>query len=164
MKLQSAFEFFKLLSTILIVAILIFIIFYFIFDLIILKKSSNKYMKIKEEKDLIDKFNELLNKASDQTTNEILECLLEFETMDNVYNQIMEKELSFLDEIEYLKLKEEKLSSIIEKKIEDIKPNRNKKESINSLIGELKTCKNRYPEYNKVFVKYINRLSKKKRG
>lgn len=139
---------------------LLVLIFYFIFKLIILKRTSNKALDYKNEKNLVKNFNNLLDKVTEQETEEILECLLEMEQLDKIYQQITEKNLCFLDEIEYLKIKEDKLDNIIQNKIDNIKPVRGKKTKLRSLQGEIRSCKKRFPLYNTVFVKYINKINK----
>lgn len=151
-------DFLKTLTLILVIIVILVIIFYFVFKLIIRKKRD---IKILEEKKLIDSFNKLLSKVEEQSSDEILECLIEMESLDKIYEQITERQLGFLDELEYLKLKEDTLNEIIENKIKNIKPNRNKKDNLKSLKDEIITCKNRYPQYNRIFVKHINTIKKK---
>lgn len=154
-------DFLKTTALILTIIALLVIVFYFILDMIILKKTSSKYLNMKEEKKLMDKFNELLAKVTEQSSCEILECLLELEELDKIYEQIIDKKLSFIDEIEYLKIKEDKLKDVINEKISNVKPDRNKKENLRRILDEIRTCKKRYPKYNKVFVKCTNRIKKK---
>lgn len=129
-----------------------------VIELVLSKSEMDKYYEEKKETDLKDKFQKKLEKVKVQETKEILECLLEMESLDQIYREIRGNEYNFIDETTYLKIKEDTLDDVITSKINEAKKN---KEKIKSLIDEIDSCRERYPEYNEIFVKNKNILKKK---
>ncbi len=130
-----------------------------VIELVLSKNEMDKYYEEKKEEDLKGKFQKKLEIVKTQETKEILECLLEMESLNQIYREILENNYSFIDEATYLKIKEDNLDDIIQTKISKVKSN---KEKIKSLIDEIDACRERYPEYNEVFIKNKNILKKKK--
>lgn len=132
-----------------------------VIELVLSKNEIDKYYEEKKETELKGKFQKILEKVKIQETKEILECLLEMENLDRIYREIRENEYEFIDETTYLKIKEDTIDDIITAKINETK---NNKEKIKSLIDEIDSCRERYPEYNEIFIKNINKLKKKKQN
>ena len=152
-------SFYTLLVIVLGVIIALVLIFFVIINLILSKMETDKYIEDKNSNDLKEKFYDLLNEVKTQDTNEILECLIEMENLDNLYREIKERNYSFMEDLEYLKLKEDTLDEIIKEKIKKIKTEKKKKEKLTSLQDELETCRDRYPEYNEVYIKNKRRIT-----
>lgn len=152
-------SFYTMLIIVLGVIIALVLIFFVIIDLILSKMETDKYVEDKNANDLKDKFYNLLHEVKTQDTNEILECLIEMEKLDNLYREIKERHYSFMGDLEFLKLKEDALDEIIKEKINKLKKEKKKKEKLTSLQDELETCRNRYPEYNEVYIKNKRRIT-----
>ncbi len=158
------YKFLCTLLTILIIILITVLILMVIFEYILSKKSNDENIEEKRQEKLVEDFYEKLNEVSNQSTKEILESLIEMQDLDKLYSEIT---IDFMDEISYLKLKESTLNKIISDKIKTIEEGKNKKENYKALLDETKGCKERYPQYNEVFVENINiiksKLDKKKK-
>ena len=127
----------------------IILLVFVIIELMLSKVELDRYYEENKNQELKDKFKEKLEAVKSQRTTEILECLIEMEALDTIYREMEENNYNFIDEHTYLKTKKEILDSIIKDKIADIKRSKTKKKS---LIGELESCRERYPQYNEVFI------------
>lgn len=157
MSLDSTYEFLKILSIIWISITLLLTFTFAIIEIALSNIDSIKHIKPRRE--LINRFNIALEKVSYQKTDEILECMLEIESLDKIYNEIVENNYGFIDSLGYERIKEDKISRIINEKIEKIKIEKNKKEKLKSLYDELKVCENRFPQYKIILNKFINEVS-----
>lgn len=131
---------------------------FLIMEIIITKMETDKYIDEKNEEELKEKFYKKLDIVKTQQTDEILESLIEMNELDEIYNQIVDNEYTFMDELSYYKMKEDVLTVIINEKIDKVKSGKKKKENMKSLKSELEICKDRYPVYNAVFVDSINKI------
>ena len=136
----------------------LFAIIFGILELIFSKRKSDQYIKEKNVKELIKKFYGKMDVVSTQSTQEILECLIEMEDLDKLYDEIIESDIEFMDEMSYLKTKEDILNKIIKDKIDN---SSNSIEDLQSLLSEIDVCKSRYPKYNGVFVSNTNLVKKR---
>lgn len=152
-------SFYTILIIVFCIIFALILLFFTIINLILSKMETDKYAEKKYSDDLKDNFYNTLNEVTKQKTGEILECLIEMEKLDNIYREIKERHYSFMDDLSYLKLKEDTLDKIIKEKIETIKTGKKKKEKLTSLQDELETCRNRYPEYNEVYIKNKRRIT-----
>lgn len=152
----TLYRFLSILLIILSLIILIILLFIGLIELMFSKKKIDEYMEESAKEDLIEQFYQNLDKVSTQTTGEVLECLIEMEELDKLYNQVTNKEPEFIDEVSYLRLKESVLNKIINNKIKTTEGGKKKKESYKALLDELDVCQKRYPKYNAIFVDSIN--------
>jgi len=120
-----------------------------IIEIILSKMETEKYYEKAKERELKQKFQDKLEIVKSQHTTEILECLVEMESLDEIYKEIEANNYNFINENEYLNMKKDILDNIIKDKIEDIKRSKTKKKS---MIGELDGCRERYPQYNEIFI------------
>ena len=155
---------FRFISTLIIMLLILSVIVVVLMAIISTLKSKDsidEYMESKKQENLIDKFHEKLDIVSSQTTQEILECLIDMEKLDHIYEQIIKNDKNFMDEISYLKLKEKTLANIIDEKIYKIKSGTKIKEKFKALLDEIEACRERYPQYNAVYVEKTNIIKKK---
>lgn len=134
------------------------LIIFVVIEIILSKMETDKYYEEAKERELRQKFQDKLEIVKSQHTSEILECLVEMESLDEIYKEIELNNYNFMNEHEYLNLKKEILDKIIKDKIEEIKKSKTKKKS---LIGELEDCRERYPQYNEVFIENKDNLREK---
>ncbi len=97
------------------------------------------------------KFGALIKRLDNQRTNEILECLKILEELDAVYYIMKDNSISRMDIKQYQNYKISTIKNAINRKIFSINQNKEKVEFLKSLLDELKYCKKRYKEYNKLF-------------
>ncbi|MBR3209398.1 MAG: hypothetical protein IKF82_03925 [Bacilli bacterium] len=150
----------RLILALLIVFLLFFLFMFAIFEIIIFMVEMEGKTKNKDVKDLIKKFYSDLDAVRTQSTNEILECLLDMEKLDETYNTISDKYM-FLDDISYFKLKEDILENVIFNKINSISNDGDAYEWMKSILDEIEGAGKRFPEFNYVFSKYSYVLNEK---
>ena len=138
---------------------LIFLIAFLILDFLMRGSEMDKYVNEKSIKDLVKKFHKKLDEVSNQRTDEILECLKEMEELDNVYYVMVDNNYKIMSEENYIKIKCDILSKIIQSKFDSIK--RDKRERYKALLDEINVCQKRYPLYKNVFLKYISVIEEK---
>lgn len=97
------------------------------------------------------KFNAIKIKLDNLKTSEILECLKLLEELDNIYNIMTENNIYFMNIKQYQNYKITVIKNAINRKLFNINSNKERIELLKSLLDELKYCKNRYEEYNKLF-------------
>ena len=156
-----AYRFFVMLIFIWILIIILILLMYKIFEMIEEKRKMSQLAEERIEENLINKFYENFDIVSKQITSEVLECLIEMEKLDEIYNQIIEKTSDFIDDTSYFELKESTLNKIIDEKIKDIETKTKKKESFKSLIDEIEACQKRFPQFNQIYVEKKNILKEK---
>lgn len=165
---QSFYVFATSLIVILFLVTLLTLIFFVIIEYIISKSQTDEYIEEKNKEKKIEDFYEKFAEVKNQTTKEILECLIEMEKLDEVYNQIKEEQIDFINELEYLEIKEKTLNYIIKEKIKDIELSKRKTENYKSLLDEIDVCRKRFPEYNATYIENENiineRIAKLKRN
>lgn len=125
------------------------LLIFVIIEIILSKMEIDKYYEKAKERELRQKFQDKLEIVKSQHTSEILECLVEMESLDEIYREIEANNYNFMSGNEYLDMKKEILDTIIKDKIETVKRSKTKKKS---LIGELEECRERYPQYNEIFI------------
>lgn len=106
---------------------------------------------LNDEEYLNYKFNKIIKKIKNQKTNEILECLKLLEELDIIYNIMKNNSIYCIDTKKYQNYKVSAIKNAINRKLFNINCNKEKIELLKSLLDELKYCKNRYKEYNKLF-------------
>lgn len=106
---------------------------------------------LNDEEYLNYKFNIIIKKIKKQKTNEILECLKLLEELDIIYNIMKNNNIYCMDKKQYQNYKISAIKNAISRKIFNINCNKERIELLKSLLDELKYCKNRYKEYNKLF-------------
>lgn len=143
------------------IAFIIFMIAFFILEIIMRNKEVDNYIEEKNIKDLVKEFHQKLDIVNSQDTDEILECLKEMEKLDNIYYYMIDKNHIFMGEEEFIKVKNDILNRIIDNKIKSIEKEKNKKEKYKSLIDEIKACNKRYPLYKNTFFDKIKTIEKK---
>lgn len=158
---MSVYRFFVMLIIVWILIIILILLMLKLFSTIQNRKKIAELAEERIQENLINKFYETLEIVSNQTTPEILECLIEMEKLDETYKQICEKDDEFMNEITYLELKESTLNKIIDEKIKVIENSSKKKEKLKGLLGELQVCQERYPQYNTVYVDKKNAINDK---
>ncbi len=161
MTILTLYKFLCTLIVILLILSIIVVVLMAIISALKSKDNVDQYIKSKRQEDLIDRFYENLNIVSSQTTQEILECLIEMENLDQLYTQIVKIDKNFMNDISYLKLKEKTLSNIIDEKIINIKSGTKVKENLKGLLDEIDVCRKRYPQYNEVYVEKTNAIKEK---
>ena len=134
------------------------LLIFVIIEIILSKMETDKYYEEAKERELRQKFQDKLEIVKSQHTSEILECLVEMESLDEIYKEMETNNYNIMNEHEYLNMKKEILDKIIKDKIEDIKKSKTKRKS---LIGELEGCRERYPQYNEVFIENKDNLTSK---
>ncbi len=148
------------LGIILLIVLILVVIFMIIFEYTLFKYDEKDF-KQKKDEELSEEFYETLNDVSSQITKEVLESLIEMEKLDKLYNEITQNDQKFMDELSYLKTKQDILNKIISDKVKEIEENRIKKEKYKALLDEIKVCKKRFPQYNDIFVENINIIKSK---
>lgn len=133
------------------------LLIFVIIEIILSKMETDKYYEKAKERELRQKFQDKLEIVKSQHTSEILECLVEMESLDEIYSEIEANNYNFMSGHEYLNMKKEVLDKIIKDKIETVKRSKTKKKS---LIGELEGCRERYPQYNEIFIENKDILTK----
>lgn len=101
--------------------------------------------------DLVQQFRDMFKTVRYQNTAELLECLIEMDELDKIYEKIQATDEKFINKIAYQILKKETLSKIINEKINSISISPKKLQKFKDLKDELEYCKERYPEYSEVF-------------
>lgn len=150
----------RLILGFLFVFVLFFLFMFAIFEIIIYMIESESKANNKNVKDLIKKFYDELDRVRTQSTNEILECLLDMQKLDETYKMISENYM-FLDDISYFKLKEDILENVIFNKINSITNDKDAYDWLKSILGEIDGASKRFPEFNLVFAKYSYVLKEK---
>lgn len=135
------------------------LLIFVVIEIILSKIEMDKYYEEAKEQELKDRFREKLQIVKTQKTDEILECLIEMDGLDDIYREIEENDYDFLDEQTYLNTKKEILDTVIKDKIASTKNSKTKKKS---LIGELDGCRERYPQYNEIFINNKEKLQSTK--
>lgn len=97
------------------------------------------------------KFNAIKINLDNLKTSEILECLKLLEELDNIYNIMTENNIYCMNIKQYQNYKITVIKNAINRKLFNINSNKERIELLKSLLDELKYCKNRYEEYNKLF-------------
>ena len=144
---------------IILIIIMLTSIFFIVIELYMTETQSEKYTKEKNIDNMIDKFYNNYDKVKHQTTKEILECLIEMEKLDSIYEEIKEIKIDFMNENEYLKIKEATLNHIIKEKIKDIELSKRKTEKFKSLLDEIEVCRKRFPEYNEIYINNSKKIN-----
>ena len=151
-----------------------FILIYYIIELfrrspqeerkVITQKEYNDRIEKEREKNnnirfLLNRYEEIKNEIDKIETSEILEYLIEFEKLDEIINELQKYNESPMSEATYREYKNYRIITKVQKKFNRISGEKNKIEKIKSLIGELETCKKRYPQYSSIFDSQIEMLN-----
>ena len=142
-------------------AFIIFLIAFLILEILMREQEINKDANEKNIKDLVKKFHKKLYEVSNQRTDEILECLIEMEKLDNIYYMMVDNNYKVMSEESYIKVKSDLLCKVIQNKIEDIEKVKNKREKYKALFDEINVCKKRYPLYKNIYHNYMDIIQRK---
>ena len=107
----------------------------------------------------IKRYDKMMNIIDKIETDEILEYLIEFEKLDEIVEKLNELNYKPMSNAEYKEFKNYKIITKFQMKLNRINKERNKKEKIKSLIGEIETCKKRFSQYSDVFDNEIELLN-----
>lgn len=153
-------ERFRIVLIFLFVFVLFFLFMFAVFEIIIYMIEKEDKSKNKDVKGLIKQFYADLDKVRMQSTNEILECLLDMQKLDETYKTISEKYM-FLDDTSYFKLKESILENVIFIKVNGITNDGFARNHMESILDEIEGARKRFPEFNSLFTRYSYLLKEK---
>lgn len=106
---------------------------------------------LNDEEYLNYKFNSIKRNLDNLKTNEILEVLKILEELDNIYNFMKKINIANMNIKQYQGYKHLIIKKAIERKFLNINCSKENIELLKSLLDELKYCKNRYHEYDRIF-------------